>query len=37
MKNQPQHPERNLSMEEGVNVLIDNARQRVRQRYRKCG
>jgi len=36
MNDQPNHPEKPMTMEEGVNVLIDNARQGIRQRYHKC-
>lgn len=36
MNDQPNHREKPLSMEEGVNVLIGNARQGIRQRYQKC-
>lgn len=30
------HPAKPLSMEEGVNVLLSNARQSIRHRYQKC-
>ena len=30
------HPATPLSLEEGVNVLLSNARQGVRHRYQKC-
>jgi len=30
------HPETPLTMEEGVNVLLNNARQGIRERYKKC-
>lgn len=36
MSGQLKHPEAPMTMEEGVNALIGNARQGIRQRYQKC-
>jgi hypothetical protein len=36
MSENTNHPEAPLSMEEGVNALIGNARQGLRQRYQNC-
>ncbi len=36
MNDQSNHPATPLSMEEGVNVLLSNARQGIRDRYEKC-
>lgn len=36
MSDQANHSEKLLSLEEGVNVLIGNASQGIRQRYQKC-
>lgn len=33
----PTHPAAPLTMEEGVNALLSNARQGIRHRYQKCG
>jgi hypothetical protein len=36
MNDPSDHPLTPLSMEEGVGVLLDNARQSVRRRYQEC-
>ena len=36
MSDKQNHHEAPLTMEEGVNVLIGNARRSIRQRYQKC-
>ncbi len=36
MNDSSNNPDAPLSMEEGVNVLLTKARQRVRKRYEKC-
>ena len=36
MNDRSNHPETPLSLEEGVTVLLSNARQSIRHRYQKC-
>ncbi len=36
MKEPSNHPATPLSLEEGVNALLSNARQSIRHRYEKC-